>query len=146
MQEALTEAMKAAELGEVPVGAVLADTSSGRVLGRGHNRCIFLNDPTAHAEILALRMAGEAKKNYRLNDTVLVVTLEPCIMCLGALVQARVTGLVFGPRDPGAGAVFSRLDILDFAWLHHKFWIVEGILENECRELLQNFFQDRRGG
>ncbi len=145
MQQALEEAEKAGMRGEVPVGAVLADVTTGEILARGSNRCIELNDPTGHAEIIALRRAGEVRRNYRLPGTVLAVTLEPCLMCLGALIQARIDGLVYGPRDPGAGALLSRLDILDFAWLNHKFWIVENILEDECRDLLQNFFRDKRG-
>jgi len=144
MQQALEEAGKAGKRGEVPVGAVLADATTGEILARGSNRCIELSDPTAHAEIIALRRAGENRRNYRLPGTVLAVTLEPCLMCLGAVIQARIDGLIYGPRDPGAGALFSRLDILDFAWLNHKFWIVENILEDECRDLLQNFFRDKR--
>ncbi len=146
MHQALKEAGEAGSRGEVPVGAVLADVNTGEILARGSNRCIELNDPTAHAEIIALRRAGEARRNYPLPETVLAVTLEPCLMCLGAITQARIDGLVYGPRDPGAGALFSRLDILDFAWLNHKFWVVENILENECLELLQNFFRPKRGG
>ncbi len=146
MQQALKKAGEAGSRGEVPVGAVLADVTTGEILSRGSNRCIELNDPTAHAEIIALRRAGEARRNYRLPGTVLAVTLEPCLMCLGAITQARIDGLVYGPRDPAAGALFSRLDILDFAWLSHKFWVVEKILEHECRELLQNFFRNRRSG
>ncbi len=144
MQAALAEARKAVAEGEVPVGAVLADIHSGRIVSKGRNQCIGLNDPSAHAEIIALRRAGRIRKNYRLQDTVLVVTLEPCLMCLGAIVQARVAGLVFGARDPRAGALFSRHDILDFAWIHSKFWIVEGVLEHECLDLLQDFFRNRR--
>ena len=128
----------------MPVGAVLADAGTGEILAGGSNRCIELNDPTAHAEIIALRRAGQARGNYRLPGTVLAVTLEPCLMCLGAIAQARIDGLVYGPRDPGAGALFSRPDILDFVWLSHKFWIVENILKDECLELLQNFFRDKR--
>ena len=146
MQQALKEAGKARSRGEVPVGAVLADVNTGEILARGNNRCIELNDPTAHAEIIALRRAGEIRHNYRLPGTVLAVTLEPCLMCLGAITQARIEGLVYGPRDPGAGALFSRLDILDFAWSNHKFWVVENILEDECLELLQNFFRAKRSG
>ena len=144
MRTALTEAGRAEAEGEVPVGAVLADLYSGKIISSGRNQCIALNDPSAHAEIMALRRAGRIRKNYRLQDTVLVVTLEPCLMCLGAIVQARTAGVVFGARDPRAGALFSRHEILDFAWIHSKFWIVEGILEQKCLDLLQDFFRDRR--
>ncbi len=144
MREALQEAQNAQALNEVPVGAVLWDSGSGQILGRGYNQCISAQDPTAHAEILALREAGTTRGNYRLQNTVLVVTLEPCLMCLGALVQARIAGLVYGARDPKAGAVLSSIDTLDFAWLYNKFWIVENVLEPECKALLRDFFHPKR--
>jgi tRNA(adenine34) deaminase len=144
MREALIQAGIAAASGETPVGAVAVDAGSKKILARTHNRCIGLNDPAAHAEIIALRRVGKKIQNYRLTDVVMVVTLEPCLMCLGAMIQARISGLVFGARDPGAGAVISRLDISELGWLNHKFWFMDGVLEDECAELLKKFFQDKR--
>lgn len=144
MGQALIQAGSAAEMGEVPVGALVVDTGSGQILSRAHNNCIKLNDPSAHAEILAIRKAAEARQNYRLANSVLVVTLEPCLMCVGALIQARLSGLVFGARDPKAGAVISRLDIVELQWVNHKFWFINGLLEDDCSLLLKNFFQNKR--
>lgn len=144
MREALNQAGIAASSGETPVGAVIVDAKSKTVLARAHNECAGANDPAAHAEILALRRAGSILENYRMPDTVMVVTLEPCIMCLGAMIQARISGLVFGARDPKAGAVISRLDISELHWLNHRFWFVDRVLESECLEILQDFFKDRR--
>jgi tRNA(adenine34) deaminase len=144
MQDALIQAQEAAASGEIPVGAVAVDAGSRKVLARTHNMCIVLNDPTAHAEILALREAGSRLGNYRLKDLVLVVTLEPCLMCLGALIQARISGLVFGARDPEAGAVVSRLDISELGWVNHRFWYMDGVLEEECAGLLKDFFRNKR--
>lgn len=144
MREALIQAGIAAASGETPVGAVAVDAGSKKILASAHNQCIALNDPTAHAEILALRRAGTKIKNYRLPEVIMVVSLEPCIMCLGAMIQARISGLVFGARDPGAGAVISRLDISELGWLNHRFWFMDGVLEDECAGLLKKFFQDKR--
>ena len=144
MEEALVQAEAAAASGETPVGAVAVDAGSRKILARAHNMCIGLNDPTAHAEILALRAAGGRVGNYRLKDLVMVVTLEPCLMCLGALIQARISGLVFGARDPGAGAIVSRLDMSELRWVNHRFWYMDGVLENECAGLLKDFFRNKR--
>jgi len=142
MQEALELARQAAASGEVPVGAVVV--IEGRVAGRGANSPIAKNDPTAHAEMLALREAAQAVGNYRLAEATLYVTLEPCVMCAGALVAARVKRLVFGTRDLRFGGVRSKFRIADSELLNHRVEIVEGVLAAECMELLQNFFAARR--
>ena len=144
MSLALEEARTARDWGEVPVGAVLLD-ADGSLLARACNQPLGLNDPTAHAEILALRQAAEKKGNYRLPGTILACTLEPCLMCLGALTQARIEGLVFGTRDPRTGAIVSRLAYPeDLPWLNHYFWWEEGIMAGECGSALQEFFRSRR--
>ncbi len=145
MAEALLEARNAASQGEVPVGAVVV-TPDGIIAGRGHNSPRAAHDPSAHAEITALRRAGESLGNYRLGGCVLVVTLEPCLMCVGAMVQARVAGLVFGAADPKAGAVASRLDGLELPFHNHRVWQAGGIAEDACAALLADFFKARRGG
>lgn len=142
MQEALELARQAAAAGEVPVGAVVV--VEGRVIGRGANSPIAKNDPTAHAEMLALREAAQAAGNYRLEDATLYVTLEPCVMCAGALVGARIKRLVFGTRDLRFGGVRSKFRVADSELLNHRVEIVEGVLAAECVELLQNFFAARR--
>lgn len=143
MHEALQRAGLAEERGDVPVGAVVVD-ASGRILGRGENRTIFENDPTAHAEILALRQAGARVGNHRLTDAVLVVTLEPCIMCLGAIIQARLAGVVYAAKDPKAGCLVSRMDGTTLPWSNHHFWTLGGVLEQECSAKLSGFFKQRR--
>ena len=142
MQEALELARQAAAAGEVPVGAIVV--VEGLVVGRGANSPICQTDPTAHAEMLALRDAALAVGNYRLEDATLYVTLEPCVMCAGALVAARVKRLVFGTRDLRFGGVSSKFRIADTELLNHQVEIVEGVLAAECVELLQNFFAARR--
>jgi tRNA(adenine34) deaminase len=142
MQEALGLARQAAASGEVPVGAIVV--IEGQVAGRGANSPIAKNDPTAHAEILALREAAQAVGNYRLAEATLYVTLEPCVMCAGALVAARVKRLVFGTRDLRFGGVRSKFRIADSELLNHRVELVEGVLAAECVELLQNFFAARR--
>ncbi len=142
MQEALELARQAAASGEVPVGAIVV--VEGRVAGRGANSPIAKNDPTAHAEMLALREAAQAVGNYRLEEATLYVTLEPCVMCAGALVAARVKRLVFGTRDLRFGGVRSKFRVADTDLLNHQVEIVEGVLAAECVELLQNFFAARR--
>ncbi len=145
MRLALLEAKKAMGLDEVPVGAVII-SNSGEVISKGHNLCIGLNDPTAHAEILAIRSACDKVSNYRLTGCILITTLEPCIMCMGALVHARIQGLVFGARDPKAGAVVSRMDFFSqITWLNHRFWIKEGVSSIECSNVLKLFFKSKRG-
>jgi tRNA(adenine34) deaminase len=140
MRLALGLAREAGDLGEVPVGALVLD-ARGKVLGQGFNQCIGLHDPTAHAEIMALRAAGRRAGNYRLNGACLVVTLEPCQMCAGALVQSRVAGLVYGARDTRAGAVESCLDGLDQYFHNHRVWHCGGILESDCARLLRDLFR-----
>ncbi len=141
MKLALQEAENADRLDEVPVGAVLV--SEGALLGRGHNHPVHLNDPTAHAEILALRSAGVWTKNYRLTGATLYVTLEPCLMCFGALIHARVGRVVFGASDPKVG-VSRWLGSLNDAALNHRFVFEGGLLEQECRDQIQAFFRRRR--
>jgi tRNA(adenine34) deaminase len=142
MRLALEEAWQAERLDEVPIGAVLA--SEGMLAGRGHNAPISSNDPTAHAEVQALRNAGQWLKNYRFGGSTLYVTVEPCLMCFGALVHARVARVVFGAPDPKVG-VSSLLPQLEGAKLNHRIEFQGGLMEAECRELVQRFFQRRRG-
>jgi tRNA(adenine34) deaminase len=142
MRRALLEAHRAREAGEVPVGAVVV--AGGVVVGTGFNRPIGARDPTAHAEIVALGAAGQALENYRLTGTTLYATVEPCLMCVGALVHARVGTVVYGVPDPKGGAVRSILDVGTLP-LNHRFEVVEGVLLEECREVLQEFFRTRRG-
>ena len=142
MKLALEEAHKAAQEQEVPVGAVAV--LDGELVAREHNRSIQLHDPTGHAEILVLRQAGQKLSNYRLKNLEIYVTLEPCAMCAGALLWARVQQLVFGARDEKAGAVFSKASLLSEGRFNHTIQVVEGILAQPSRELLQEFFAARR--
>ena len=142
MRLAITQAKMAEQAGEVPVGAVLA--REDEVLGVGYNQPIGANDPTAHAEIVALRDAALSERNYRLPGTTLYVTLEPCAMCAGALMHARVARLVIGTREPRAGVVRSQLGLLDESFFNHRIDIVEGVMREECSELLKGFFAQRR--
>lgn len=143
MDAALRQAHLAGAKGEVPVGAVLL-SAGGDLLAEAHNAPQALHDPTAHAEMLCLRQAGARLGNYRLSGCILAVTLEPCVMCFGALVHARIAGLVIGTRDPKAGAVLSRLKGPELPFLNHRFWILEGILAEECGKTLERFFLRRR--
>jgi tRNA(adenine34) deaminase len=143
MRLALAEAVLAEATGDVPVGAVVVDPS-GEVIGRGHNAREALADPTAHAEMLALRSAAAARQSWRLDDCTLVVTLEPCAMCAGALVLARIARLVLGAWDPKAGAAGSMRDIVRDARLNHRIEVIGGVLEDEAAGLLRSFFTDRR--
>ena len=142
MRQALREAERAAEENEVPVGAVVVE--EGRVIARAHNRPIGLNDPTAHAEILALRRAAQKLGNYRLTRSTLYVTIEPCAMCAGAMVHARLRRVVFGALDPKAGAAGSALPVLNHPKLNHHVEALSGVLAEECAALLRNFFRRRR--
>jgi tRNA(adenine34) deaminase len=142
MREALGLARQAEAAGEVPVGAVVV--VAGQVVGRGANAPISTNDPTAHAEMLALRQAAQALGNYRLEEATMYATLEPCVMCAGALVAARVKTLAFGARDLRFGGVRSKFRVADSEILNHRVEIVEGVLAAECVELLQQFFGARR--
>jgi tRNA(adenine34) deaminase len=142
MQEALAEARSAAEAGEVPIGAVLVH--DGKILARSGNRTIRDCDPTAHAEVVALREAARLLRNYRLADTTLYVTIEPCSMCAGAIIQARVPRLVYGADDPKGGAVRSCLEILSHPRLNHQVEVTSGVLAADCSAILQSFFAERR--
>jgi tRNA(adenine34) deaminase len=142
MRAALDEGRKGLEAGEVPVGAVVV--LDGRVLGRGFNHPIGSHDPTAHAEIVAIRAAARAIGNYRLVGSTMYVTIEPCLMCVGAMVHARVETLVFGAPEPKAGAVVSSCRAHELPSLNHRIEVVGGVLEEECRAIIQEFFRDRR--
>jgi len=142
MRMALELAREAEDAGEVPVGAVVV--RDGRVAGRGRNSPIALNDPTAHAEILALREASAALGNYRLEGASIYVTLEPCVMCAGALVVARIARLIFGARDLRFGGVRSKFRLADAEILNHRVEVVEGVLAAECTERIQAFFSSKR--
>lgn len=142
MQHALELAHRAESEGEVPVGAIVV--YENKIIGEGWNRPIIDNDPTAHAEIMALRSAATNINNYRLLDTTLYVTLEPCIMCSGAIIHSRVKRVVYGAQDVKAGAVESAFTILGTDCLNHKVDVVSGVLATECSEVLSNFFRKRR--
>jgi tRNA(adenine34) deaminase len=142
MKMALKEAEEAGRKGEVPVGAILV--KEDWVLAKDHNRCVELNDPTAHAEVLVLRKGGKELGNYRLNDTVMYVTAEPCPMCVSAMIHGRISRLVFGAREPKFGAVESKFRLLDGNGFNHKVKVERGILEKECAEILKLFFKEKR--
>jgi tRNA(adenine34) deaminase len=142
MEEALRSAQRALEAGEVPVGAVIV--CNGRIVGRGWNRNITDHDPTAHAEVIALREAGATIGNHRLEDCTLFVTIEPCAMCAGALVHARMKRLVYGADDPKAGAVRSVMQVLNHPQLNHQIEVRSGVLAGRSAEVLQTFFRNRR--
>lgn len=143
MHEALRTARGALDVGEVPVGAVVIH--EGKVIGRGFNRNLNDSDPTAHAEIVALREASAALGNYRLGDCDLFVTIEPCAMCAGAMVLARIRQLVYGADDPKAGAVHSVMNVTSHPALNHRIEVRGGVLAGRCAEILQEFFRRRRG-
>ena len=142
MRRALELAQQAADDGEVPVGAVVA--LDGVVIGRGNNAPIGSHDPTAHAEVVAIREAARTLGNYRLTGTTLVVTVEPCLMCVGAMVHARIGTVVFGTSEPKAGALGSTIAAHELASLNHRVAVIGGVLEDECRALMQTFFRARR--
>jgi tRNA(adenine34) deaminase len=141
MGEALREAHKSAQRGEVPIGAVIV--AAGRIIGRGHNESIGRKDPTAHAEIMAIRKACLRSKNYRLPDAEIYVTVEPCAMCLGAIIQARLKRLVFGGPEPKAGAVQSIMNF-PLEKTNHRMEIASGVLAQDCGRILENFFMAKR--
>lgn len=143
MREALKEAEKGWQGGEVPVGALLIGRSN-EVLARDHNRSISRNDPTAHAEILVIRRAAKLLENYRLNGMTIVVTIEPCAMCMGAIVNARLDTLVFGAFDVKSGAAGSIYNLSNDGRLNHRLRVIPGIMESQCRELMQDFFRKKR--
>ena len=142
MRLALAEAEKALLAGEVPVGAVVV--RGGEIIASAHNGPVGLKDPSAHAEILALRRAAEAVGNYRLAETTLYVTIEPCLMCSGALIHARVSRLVFGAPDPKGGAVVSLYEVLGDSRLNHRVEVTGGVLGEACGEILSRFFREKR--
>jgi tRNA(adenine34) deaminase len=142
MRAALAEAEAAAGEGEVPVGAIVV--AGGAIIARGHNRSDTDIDPSAHAEIVALRQAARKSGNYRLTDATLYVTLEPCAMCMGAIVQARIERLVFGAYDPKAGAAGSAIDLSESPSFNHRFEINGGVLAEECGAVLKTFFESKR--
>ena len=144
MQEALRSAQRALDSGEVPVGAVVVH--EGKIIGRGFNRNLADSDPSAHAEVIALREAGSVIGNHRLPGCDLFVTIEPCAMCAGAIVHARIRSLVYGAEDPKAGAVHSAMHVLNHPALNHQVEIRGGVLAGKCAELLQDFFRARRAG
>jgi len=144
VKHALSLAQQAAAGDEVPVGAVVV--REGELLGEGWNRPVSTNDPTAHAEIMALRDAAQREGNYRLTGATLYVTLEPCLMCAGAMIHARIGRLVFGASDPKRGAVNSTAHAFETQGLNHRVEVEGGVLAAECAEVLQGFFRDRRGG
>ena len=142
MRTALALADEARERGEVPVGAVLV--IDGEILGRGFNQPVSRNDPTAHAEIVALREAGRQSGNYRLPGSTMYVTIEPCQMCVGAMVHARVARVVYGTPEPKAGAIESAMRAHEHPSLNHRLEAAGGVLETECRDMIQTFFKERR--
>ena len=144
MEQALMEAQRGLRMGEVPVGAVLGD-AKGNIVAKACNQPVSLRDPTAHAEILVLRRGGAFCENYRLKGATLVVTIEPCLMCMGAAINARVSRLVFGAFDPKSGAAGSLYNLAADDRLNHRIEVVSGIMEEECRKLIQEFFRYRRG-
>jgi tRNA(adenine34) deaminase len=144
MANAVAEARRAGAENEVPIGAVAV--ADGQIVGAGHNRPIALGDPTAHAEILAIRGAASTLKTYRLTEVSIYVTLEPCVMCTGAMLNARIARVVYGARDDKAGALGSVYDIGRDGRLNHRFEVIGGVMESECAELMREFFRARRGG
>lgn len=144
MREALILAEQAGDADEVPVGAIVVQ--DGEIIGRGFNQPIRTCDATAHAEIVAIRDASQFRNNYRLPGTTLYVTIEPCTMCLGAMIHARVDRLVFGATEPRAGAIVSQASLIDAGHFNHQLSFTEGVLADECSTLLQNFFRSRRKG
>ena len=142
MRLALEEAARALAFGEVPVGAVIV--ADGKVIGRGRNQPISATDPTAHAEIVAIRTAAAAVDNYRLSGATLYVTIEPCLMCVGAMIHARVGLVVFGATEPRSGALVSAIRAQDTPGLNHRVEVLSGVLEADCRSIIQEFFRTRR--
>jgi len=142
MTRALELARLAEGMGEVPVGAVLVRDE--RIIGEGFNQPISANDPTAHAEIMAIRHAAESLDNYRLPGTTLYVTIEPCTMCVGALIHARIETLVFGAREPRAGSVVSQGNLLQADYYNHSLTVIEGVCSDQCSSLMQDFFRKQR--
>ncbi len=143
MEQAIREAEKGSDEGEVPVGAILVG-ADGTIVAKAHNQPITLKDPTAHAEIQVLRAGGAFFRNYRIPDATLVVTIEPCPMCMGAALQARISRLVFGAYDSKSGAAGSVCNLASDERLNHRIEVIPGVMEEECRQLMQDFFRSRR--
>ena len=142
MEAALSQARLALAAGEVPVGAVLV--AGGQIIARAFNQPISAIDPTAHAEVLVVREAARVLGNYRMTDATVYVTVEPCLMCVGAMVHARVRAVVYGAAEPKTGALVSTLQALELPGLNHRFLVASGVLEDECRSIIQEFFRERR--
>ena len=142
MKRAIDLAKQAQLIGEVPIGAILI--AGSQILGEGFNQPISSNDPTAHAEIVAIRAAAKIRNNYRLPDTTLYVTIEPCTMCIGAILHARISNLVFGAREPRAGGVVSQTELLNAEHYNHQVKVKEGVMAEQCTLLLKQFFKDKR--
>jgi tRNA(adenine34) deaminase len=143
MKEALEEAKKAYELDEVPIGAVVV--KDGKIIGRGHNSRERKQDPTLHAEIIAIRQAAAELGSWRLTDCELYVTIEPCPMCAGAILQSRIPRVIYGARDPKAGCAGSLYNLLEDSRFNHRAEVVEGVLEEECAEIIRGYFRQKRG-
>ena len=143
MNEALKEAEKAKDMGEVPIGAVIAD-KDGNIIARGHNLCESLHDATAHAEVMAIKAAGEYLKNWRLTDCTLYVTMEPCPMCAGAMINARIKRVVYGANEYRYGAAGTLLNLLQFPAFEHNVLITGPIMPEECANIVSKFFQEKR--
>ena len=144
MRLALEQSKLAQQIDEVPIGAVLVDNASNELIAAAYNRPISENDPTAHAEIVVLRQASQSRTNYRLPGTTLYVTIEPCTMCVGALMHSRVSAAVFGAREPRAGAIISQQELTRADYFNHSLEYVEGILAEECGQIVQDFFKSKR--
>ena len=143
MEMAVSEAKKAEQIAEVPVGAVIV-SGSGEILSKAHNQTIRMSDPTAHAEILAIRQAADKIHNYRLLNTYLYVSVEPCVMCMGAIIHARIAGVIYGADDPKWGAAGSVYDFIEDKRLNHQPVITKGVLKEVCKGLMQDFFEKKR--
>ena len=144
MKRALVQACLARDNNEVPVGAVLVDCETGKLLAESYNQSIGLNDPTAHAEIMVLRKAAAAKQNYRLPRTAIYVTIEPCTMCVGAMYHSRVDAVIFGAKEPRAGALVSQICLAEKSFYNHRLDVLGGVLEDQCATVISNFFKGRR--
>ena len=144
MMRALEQAYLAKDKNEVPVGAVLVDCDSGKLIAEAHNESIGKNDPTAHAEIMVMRKAASIKQNYRLPRTAIYVTLEPCTMCVGAIYHARVNAVIFGAEEPKAGSLVSHLRLAERSFYNHDINVLGGILEYQCATIISDFFRDKR--
>ena len=144
MERALAQAYLARDNNEIPVGAVLVDCETGKLLAEGHNQSVGLSDPTAHAEVMVLRKAAAIRQNYRLPRTAIYVTIEPCTMCVGAMHHARIDAVIFGAKEPKAGSLVSQICLSDKSFYNHNLDVLGGVLEEQCATLISDFFRDRR--